>query len=237
MVIDLAEAGQSQREGTGSKFSFQSTAPPDLSHTSPDGKVCWRPWFQPRGWSPLQLWLGTQGLSMERQPGALLEVGEPGTCSPNRPICTSWLFIPFSVPPVFSHQLNPLVREQQFGCRDLFHLMKTSWVVSHNLGHNPINDIFTHLNLGAPLPGRVLVPWINLTKPHLKLTVCGILIRFQVKSNCATSISWSPSTLSQPSSPQFKLGQLVRAPLTTTGTSHFTLTLPFWSLALFSFWP
>ena len=114
MVIDLAEAGLSQREETGSKFFFRSTAPPDLSHTSPDGKVCWRPWFQPRGWIPLQLWLETQGLSKGKQPGALLEEGEPGTCSPNRPICTSWLFIPFSVSPVFSHKLNPLVREQQF---------------------------------------------------------------------------------------------------------------------------
>ena len=138
MVIDLAEAGRSQREGTGSKFSFRSTEPQDLSHKSPDGKVCWRPWFQPRGWIPLQLWLGTQGLSMERQPGALLEEGEPGTCSPNRPICTSWLFIPFSVPPVFSHKLNPLVREQQFGCRYFFDLMKTSWVVTQS------HDFYLH---------------------------------------------------------------------------------------------
>ena len=89
MVFDLAEAGLSLREGKGSKFSFRSTEPQDLSHKSLGGKVCWLPLFQPRGWIPLQLCLGTQGLPMEKPPAALMEVDEPGTCSPNRPICRS----------------------------------------------------------------------------------------------------------------------------------------------------
>ena len=85
MVVDLAEVGLHRREEKGSTFSFQSIEPQGLSHTSLDDKVCWRPWFQSRVWIPPQLWLGIQGLPMGRQLGALLEVGVPGTCSPNRP--------------------------------------------------------------------------------------------------------------------------------------------------------